>query len=484
MQRDRHARGILSFAFLFALFPGATITYDLFVATGIPSTAKEGATTNFTNNGFIALNSLNAPDDIKDSYAWARDIHYASYLALRDFSKKQKLLRIPPPTDIELNIQPDFTTNINGEKDSPEEIEEEIGFACGSLKAKEELSDLPCLTLEKTEELKQQHSIQWQRFAQLPNYKTCTYIPQMEIGLRLPGQTLLNLTYLKTADLYYLAKTGNAEKAIQEWARSIEFFRNCISGNQHNMFATALYAISFNAFLTTFNDLALLQPKAISAHQDIINHALRPFDESILVTPYLPVNEYLFLIAPLIYAQTNKPDISSRFFAHLPHALQPAHPTNGFLKKLQKCEDKSAQLLRTAISQFNRYNFANICTDEFPMSDFNEILLTVAKTSGNPLSNFVHHLLMGGILKGSGLALNTRNTQGAMTMTRLGNDLIRRAVPASNIESEINLAPPSLYNPFTDQPFKYDKEKQALYMNAPGGEDGKDRETYFYLPKP
>ena|GEM_PF-5583862 len=453
--------------------------------TDIPSTPQDGITANFTNNGFIALQGLNAPSDINDSYTWARDKYYASFLALHELKRQGKFLAALPPADIKLNIHPDFEEAKKSPFSFSDFNSDDIAFACGSLQEKNKIGSTPCLTREKIDELKKTYATEWKRFEQLPSYNTCTYIPKAHMSSLMNPQTFIDLTRLKSTDLFYKALDGKTDAAINEWAGYMNFFRKCLSGNQDDIVLSALYAINFNIILYSLNDILLEKPKSVTAHQHLINMALQPLDETILVTPYLVTNDYLSMASAIMAAQSSIEKSEHNIYESLPKLFGLAYPSNGFLKDLQNCANKQKAFLQQPISQYVDRQYLIYCNKEFPKDiSSSDFWTKVATTSGNPISNLINYFLVSGVLRSDDLAKNMRHTQGLMIMSRLGIDLAQREIPTEQLQSEINLAPPSLYDPFTNKPFRYDNDQHALYMNAPGGEGGKDRETYFYLPKP
>lgn len=480
MPRDRHARGLLNITSVIIIIISTAMLSDLLVDTGISSNPKQDTVTNFTDNGFIAIEGLAAPTEIKDSYTWARDKSYASFLALQEFIKQHDLMNAPPPPDIKLDLSPDYSTA--EETTQHKHDDTEIGPACGSLKARKTPSDAPCLTRERTEELKKSYGVVWERFEKLPNYKSCTHVPTINLLRLMDSRTYMSLTFIKSSDLFYKAQEGKAEQAIKEWVSYMAFFRNCLSGNQASMVFTSGYSLNFSTMFSVLNDLLLINPTAVSKHQAAIIRELRAFDETILVTPYLPVNEYLSTIPFIAVGIEENNENPHRYFnKNLPHLLQPIYPSNGFLRKLRQCEKKREQLLRGPASGLNEYAFSLICEDEFP-SDLNHLIFKSIMTTGNPYGNFTHHLTMGGMLKGSELAVNVRRTQARMKVAEFAINLVSLGVPDSKIESELSLEQPSLGDPITNTPLKYDATQRALFIKTPKKEDKDGWEYFFYLP--
>lgn len=481
--------GILNFSTIVAVLLVGSFAYDHYLVNpSTPETATEGLLTHFQDNGTIAIEGLQAPADIEDSYVWARDKLYASFLAQREIQAEYKLLTSAPPADIKLNIKPDFhvyDADNNPKIHLPLDMGDldEIAFACNSLQDRNKQNNTPCITREKIERLKKSNAILWGRFEKLPSHKTCSYIQTLDIMPLSSGRDIHRLVQIKSADLIYKAQSGNAAAAIKEWINYAIFTRRCLGGTSVNATLTAMYSLWLKTITDTFNDLLLIDPNAALAYQNDINGALAPLDDSILIQPFLPINEVLRFVPNLIKAEIDN-NKDSMTFKYIPNFLHTAIPTNSFLKDLNECGRKRKELLSTdtLFAQQEKFEALFRCADEFDPDLEWRFFRNALTSPGNPVSNLIYYLLAGGFLNNSSVAVSVYTRDINMRLLRLGLDMSRRDIPPEKIQEELNNTPESLQNPFTNTPFQYVREKHALHMIVPGNEKQEQKDYWFYLP--
>lgn len=462
------------------------ITRDLFVDTGIKAVITPGEQTIFTDNGFFAMQGVMAPENTPNPYNWARDRYYEAYLAAKEIVEKNDIPLAIPPADIQLPLKPKFVTADNNLAGTSFDrgTETEISPACGSLRAKgiKDKNAMPCMTRKKLESIKKDNALLWSRFEKLPHYKICQAPQSVLMEQIADANPLLDLLELKLNDLFYRAKSGDAETAIREWSAYMVFFKACQAGHSGSLPDTAFQQIFISKIETGLNDLILINPKAAIKNKTYIDQALTPFDDRILIRPFLMTQEYLTGVTYLsaLRIEDDVQHGESETFTN--KLLTVSFPSNGVLKRVQACSKKREIELRKPISQFNSANLAYSCTEDFPM-DMGAIILKSLTTSGNPIINFVHYVLLPGINNGRELANNIRTMQARMTMARLGLDLVSRNLTDDQIASEINNAPSALRNPLTDKPFNYDPKSRVISLNAIKSKSSEeDRVHQFHLP--
>lgn len=464
----------------------SNITRDLLVDTGIKAVIPPGEQTIFTDNGFFAMQGVMAPENTPNPYNWARDRYYEAYLAAKEIVETNDLPLAIPPADIQLPLQPNFATAENniGGISFDRGTETEIGPACGSLRAQDikDKDAVPCMTKQKLESLKKDNAILWDRFEKLPHYKICQSPQSVLVGSIGDVGQLADLLELKVNDLFYRAKSGDAEAAIREWAAYMVFFKACQASHSGNLPGTAFQQVFISKIETGLNDLILINPKTAIKNKTYIDLALAPFDDGVMIRPFLMTKEYLTLITYLGAFRIEEDEQNREPVSFTKRMLTVSFPSNGILKKVQACTEKREVELRKPLSQFNANDLAYSCAEDFPM-DPKTVIIKSLTTSGNPIINFVHYMLLPGVNNGRVLVNNIHSMQARMTMARLGLDLINRNLTDDQIAFEINNAPSALRNPLTDKPFNYDPKSRVISLNAIKSNSGEeDRVHQFHLP--
>lgn len=416
--------GLLSFNFIRDVSPPLNYSEVVY---------KRPATV-WTDNSYFALAGLDAPKGITDSYGYGqqRILFHASRWA--EYKKKVSVPYTHDVPTIEYSLFKPYEPTQNLAFDT-----QEIGdWSClYNLAVK---SNTPsCPSKEEVLSLKQKNSMLWKRFQHLADLSAFS-MPDHFIDTTYSGQNLIGLVNLHAVYLLDLQSKGRSKQAAQEWIKYMHLYRNMVNSHS-NLVNKAVFLIVLNIHTDMLKTLLYNDP-----------HIALMYGNEIKETSF--IKDVSFFHAGQM--------ISDDWRVLEPSFLPTMGISENQKRRLISCFKENQQLAELTAMEYFTPRKNRICEGEFP-SDFGDQMLLNFFEPGNFVTNIIHNLLMGGVLKGEELIKNMHKTITDLRMATVAIELIRNGVEAKDAQTYLNNMPKEYRNPITSAPFLWNVQKGWLY---------------------
>jgi hypothetical protein len=386
------------------------------------------------DNAYFALAGLDAPEGVTDFYEYGRQriIFHASRWA--EYKKKIPVPYVHDVPTVEYNL---FKPYEPVEKLGFDKQEIENWRCLYNLDAK--LNMPTCPSMEDVLSLRQSNSTLWQRFQRLADNRVFS-MPDHFVDTTYSSQDLIKLVNLHAVYLLDLQSKGYNEKAMQEWVKYMNLYKGMVSA--HSVLVDkAIFLIVFKTHADVLETLIYNDPQIAVAYGDEIREAILIKDVSFFRAGQMIVDDWRG-IEPLFI------------------------PTMGMSanqkRELISCFKENQKLAEWPAKGYFKPRDDRICEAEFP-NDLGDQMLKNLLESGNVITNIIHSLLMGGILKGEELIGNMHRNIADFQMANVAMELIRNEVRARDVSSYLNDMPKEYWNPITEEPFLWDEQNGWLY---------------------
>lgn len=447
------------------LFWGIQLWRDPDVPADYVSTFYQNQTQDWEGNGYIALQGLSAPFEQQDYYTHGKNKILAAFI--RNQQLKEKLdISIPPAYPVpETKTEAAPVVPPGEEMIQPAIIKEEnsFGLPCRYLWPDEENTDKKCLTGEQLRTNVGAYKILWERFNSLPDYKIFSVVP---IGIEtfISGKDLIQLSHWKAAEILEIAASGDAQKAFDEWQRFMALYRAMVSTSD-SVIAKAIYMVMEKTHRHIYAKLLYHHP-SLAAHIETIEQKFPAQGIGLFRGENLFSDDWAQVEETMLnsYAQNAE--------EHGWTALKSLMPTGDSRGRMYKCQESHTTYLRgRPASSFSAQEFASLCRKLFPDEpDFFQMMIVMP---GNPVSNVIHTLLIGGSLKGGELVENMYIADLQWRMALAGSHIIKGKIGQNGIAAYI-----AQTDGFDSQlPLQWDGSKNRLFFKDMNG-----TERSFYIP--
>lgn len=424
------------------------------------STFYRSQTQVWDGNGYLALQGLQAPAEVKDSYA------YGQQKILQIFARQQELKRVLkvsiPPLYPMPDIKPDPAL-----LSFPESAQLKLERDSGSIPCRYILpdeTDKDCFTADAVQKGIAQNKILWERFNKLPDYKIFSTIP---IGLQsfIHGSTFMQLGHWKSTEIVEMAATGNPEGALREWRRFEKLYRAML-GEPDTLVWKAIVMVVENNHRKIYTKLLRHHP-VLSCHINEIEKEFPPSGLALYQAEFMWSDDWSQLEEAFLshyQEQMVKGKVNEPFLM----------PSGDFRNRLHQCAHKWRDYVKDrSASDFSPEELLNRCRSVFPATSgvFSIIKIPFVMT-GNVISNYIHLSIIDGSLMGGKLILNMYKADMEWQFALLGTRIIYEKVPAGDISAYLERAENR-----KEFPVLFDAVQNRLYFKDMYG-----TERSFYLP--
>jgi hypothetical protein len=394
------------------------------------------------DNAYFALAGLDAPADVQNFYEFGRqEVIYHS----GRYTRFKKEIGVPYVDDVP---ESDFSLK-------PDDISERLAFDDGGLELwgcfnniAENLSLEDCSDKDKILELINANSQVWERFCTLPDYSVFS-LPDKSLEEDFySGSEFIDLARLNVIYILDLQAQGRSAQAMEEWLRYMDLYLKIIN-EPSNMVEKAVFLVVLG----------------------IQYHALEPllYNDPGLVISYGDRVQKLFDITDVNYFGAG--DLLANDWRVLePAMLSPTGVVHHHRKLLYKCVEENKTLASLPADEYFKMQDFELCHGIY--GDIGDDMLTSVVSPGNPISNIIYYLVMGGVVKGGEIIANMYRFVADMKMATVAVELIRNDVAPEGVEDYLKTMPETYWNPITKSPFSWDEEKQQLYYFNPTDNKG------------
>lgn len=438
-------RTLASFIIAIFLFFSTLVALDLFKQPSFEQALYLPYNVNWgDDNGYFALEGLNAPADVSNFYTYGRNVAYQSFIALEELKKAAHIpygFSLPPRENFEKNPENaqrlEFKTPSTGEKD----------FTCFAVL--EVKSNTVCASKEEVKQALAENDLLWSRFHKLAGY-TDFSIPPQRIGGLFRGQDLFRLSQLKSSDIIFMQQDGHSAQALDEWIHFMQLYRRMTMAN-NNMVTKAIFMIVHNHHAAMLETLLYNDPELARTRLDDIRKTLNPEGVKMFRGEAMLADDVAFIEPEILYAMGK---------------------STGIRTKLYACIQALEEIARlSARAYFSRPDTRRFCPALQKDSTIDLLIELNLKTTGNPITNSIWGLVYSGTLKGTELISNMHIADAKLRMSLLGAEILHRNIPAEDITAFIQSAPQDLQNPVEEKPFHWDEEGAYLWMENPRNAD-------------
>lgn len=424
-------------------------------------------------NGYLALQGLNAPEGVEDFYAYGQQKVLEAFIRQQDL-KKFLDVSIPPLYTLP-DIQPDAALLALPDDSSLNiEIEDEQYSSVSCLYPEpgeeEKYKTQNCLPSEQFHKNIADNALLWKRFNMLPDYALFSVIPFGIEGFY-SGQDLIKLNHWKNTEILETAKSGDPERAFQEWYRFKKWAQSLTHAHDTAVWKAIAMVIEGH-YYTTYTKLLYYHPDLAAQHESEIKEvfSLRNLvhDGSHLFADDWPQVEEAMLTA-----------YNSQVEEYGMKAAKAMMPTGDFRNRFYQCIKNQEEYLKTLPeSIFSFEDFKKNCAANFP--DFEDNIAggmfeSAFIMTGSPISNIVHGLLLDGLYSGGRLMETMYHNNGKAAMALLAARIVQERTPSAEIPLLIEQESGSLKEAGWIIPILWDSEKKRLYYKDL---DGLDRSLY------
>jgi len=401
------------------------------------------------DNAYFALEGLNAPPDVRNSYDYGR---YRTGLAAAFYRRLLEHEGIVPDYDVPAVAKPaDYIVptrenrlSFYGSTDS---------LHCFNLFFQmNDIARKACLEEADLNGLIWDNHVLWQRFEALKNYKNFSMPPQFGGG-RFDRKALSEMARIKSAHLVYLASQGYADDAVGEWIDYMRLYRRMLE-SQGALNDKAAYMLVAQGHFNSLQEILSHEVEAVlKRYDDIVavltlDSTMPPFLADRLLVDDWALREPVFL--SILGGGGNT---RNRLYDCLVPAMVLGETPADFLpERHQECVLRNTQ----------RY----------------ELLALAAQNPGNPITNALYYMLYRGVIKGEEMVYSMHMLSARWRMALLGLYIVNEGAGSGYVEIYTEKAPEALRNPFTKQGFEWNRQEKRLFFKHYKN----DLEISFHLP--
>lgn len=397
---------------------------------------KSAQEMHWQDNAYFALSGLNAPEDVEDFYTYG--LQHAHYYAKRFEAVKKKhdipFMRDVP--DIQNPINQDDIENRSGG------IEDDTRWDCFYKlpRLSDDVSYCEGVSAQDFDVFITQNKVKWARFNDLPNY-THFALPDTFLAASWKGQDLIKFAQVKTAEIVILARRGDEAQAISEWIRFMALYQQMV-GAQTNMVEKAIFMLPFGVHMDAIEILLNENPVLVRSHGQAIKDVLTVQSLHDFRGDFLLRDDWR-IIGTWI-------DIH---LGDMPHKKRAIHAC---MKERERVANLPDREMLTALE-----------VESCPLLQLqNRWPLTTFTSTGEPISNIIWELLVGGILKGRELVKNMHYGAVKVDLLRLTLDLANDQVSTDNLP----------------EPYLWDGEKKVVYYPQMTDQEYNFKRRSFVVP--
>jgi hypothetical protein len=383
------------------------------------------------DNAYFALAGLDAPEDVEDFYNYGRE--EAIYNS-RVFMRYKEELGVP------FHDVPEVAYSLYqpGRKDGG------LRFDAGDLdkwwclyniEAKESASDCP--DKEEVLALIDKNTELWRRFRELPSYSFFS-IPDVFIGDYYSGQDLIGLARLNAVYILDLQEKGHSDEAIREWRRYWDLYLKMLHTHT-NMVEKVVFLVLTGVQFDVLEMLLYNEPDLAIQYGDQIKEALDITDVNFFRAGFLIADEWRGLETYMLGTMGSMP-----YHRRL----------------MRQCIAEYERVGKLSADEYLRHYDHKMCMDIYPRD--NEFVVSLI-SPGNPITNIIQYLLMGGVVKGGEIIANMHEAISDYKKVIVAIELIRNKVAPENVQSYVDEMGEDYFDPITKAPFLWNDEKQVLY---------------------
>ncbi|TNE31333.1 MAG: hypothetical protein EP349_04125 [Alphaproteobacteria bacterium] len=434
---------------LFFLVPAVQILRDPAVHPEYEALLYGGQTALWEDNAYFALEGLNAPQEVEDSYGYGRyrtTVAAGFYRRLLEQEGMTPDYTVPPPEKPAGYIAPTRKNRLSFYGDT------NVLSCFNVFFQMDEESRKACLETADLNGMIWDNYILWERFEVLRNYQNFSIPPQFGGG-RFDRRALADIARVKSAHLVYLASQGYTEDAVAEWVDYMRLYRQMLESSA-SLRDKATYMLMTQSHFNSFQEILSHAPDAVMARYDdvvallTLDPAKTPFLADRLLVDDWALREPVFL--SIIGGGGNT---RNRLYECLIPAMILGRTPADFLPE----RHRSCSLRRT-----HRY----------------ELLALAMTDPGNFLTNALYYMLYRGVIQGEEMVYGMHTLSARWRMALLGLQILKEGAAPENVAIYTEKAPEHLRNPFTKQSFEWDAQKRRLFFKHYKN----DLEVPFYLP--
>lgn len=434
---------------LFFCIPAAQILRDPAVHPEYETLLYGQQSALWEDNAYFALEGLNAPPDVKDSYGYGR---YRTATAAKFYHRLLEHEGIVPFYDVpEIEKPADYIAPTR--KNRLTFYGETDALSCFNVFFQmEEDARKACLEQADLNGMIWDNYILWERFEALRRYRHFSPPPQFGGG-RFDRRALTDIARVKSAHLVYLAAQGFTQDAVAEWIDYMKLYRRMLESHG-TLRDKAAYMLMAQSHFNSFQEILSHAPDAVlERYEDItavltLDPDLPPFFADRLLVDDWALKEPVFL--SVIGGSGNT---RNRLYQCLiPAMILGRTPADFLPSRHREC------LLRRT----HRY----------------ELLTLAAIDPGNPLTNALYYMLYRGVIQGEEMVYGMHTLSARWRMALLGLLIMKEKGKPEYVEIFTERAPEALRNPFTKQGFEWNRQEKRLFFKHYKN----DLEISFYIP--
>lgn len=386
------------------------------------------------DNACFALAGLDAPEDIQDFYEYGRqEVVFNS----KKYTSYKKEVGIPYTHEV---------PEVPFSSYHPEKLSKGLAFDSRDLDQWRCLYDMgaeenssSCVSKEDVLNLIDANPELWRRFRELPAYSSFS-IPDLFLESYYSGEDLIGLAKLNNVYIIDLQAQGHSKQAMDEWQRYMELYLKMVS-EPSSLVDKAVFLVALGGQFSVLETLFYNDPQLAVEYGSEIHE-------------FLDINHVTFFGADEIIVN------DWRIFEPL---MLPSLGSVPYQKRLlYKCIEEYQRIADLPAEEYLQMQDYRFCKEQYPI-DPNTWLISSMGGPGNFVSNFIHNLLMGGLLKGGKMIGNMHKNISDYKMALVAVELIKNEVSSENVQDYLNAMPEAYWNPITKVPFLWDEDKQMLY---------------------
>ena len=394
------------------------------------------------NNGFFALEGLNAPPHIENFYEQGRVNTYQSFIQNERIKKAANINSTFPVPRLENFVgipEKQMTLAFQSLKDTGQQK----SLDCIYLMDKR--TSEPCMNEQDLETLIANNEVLWKRFNLLPDY-TIFQRPPIGGNDRMETSTFLQLVRTKAAYIVFLQEKGKTREALYEWKRFMELYQR-IAGLNTNFFRKAVYMQAFSIQKNVLETLLYKSPELALDYFDVIKntlnmHGISQFRGETLLFDDLSDTEPSLLFLGV----GSSPGIRNKTFLCFAH-ISNISTLSAASFFMQKSNEEICPTLQGSIGH--------------------NLFRAAFTTPGNPITNTIYasQVMQANIVKN--LIGNMYIQDAYMRMALLGINILNDNVSANDVGRYIQESPKGLWNPIEEKPYYWNEEGRYIYFMAP-----------------
>ena len=279
----------------------------------------------------------------------------------------------------------------------------------------------------------------WRRFRELPAYESFS-IPDLFLESYYSGEDLIGLAKLNNVYIIDLQAQGHSKQAMDEWQRYMELYLKMVS-EPSSLVDKAVFLVALGGQFSVletllYNDQQLAIEYGSEVHELLdINHVAF-FGAGEIIANDWRITEPLML----------------PFLGSVPYQK----------RLMYKCIEEYQRIADLPAGDYLQMQDHRFCEEQYSI-DPNVWFIRSFSGPGNFVSNLIHNLLMGGMLKGGKMIGNMHKGISDYKMAIIAVELIKNEVSSDNVQDYLNAMPEAYWNPITKGPFLWDEGKQMLY---------------------